>query len=65
MGVERLPSPVMALILGDAVNVTETDGAEGASAGRQRATTRGERATAAAGRHRQRTGRQAGDRRQI
>lgn len=65
MGVERLPSPVMALILGDAVNVTETDGAEGASAGRQRATTRGERATAAAGRHCQRTGRQAGDRRQI
>ncbi len=61
MGVKRLPGSLVTLILREAVDVTETDGAEGAPAGRQGAPTGGERATAAAGRHRQRTGRQAAE----
>lgn len=60
MRVERLAGPLEPLVLREAVDVTETDGAEGASAGRQGAPTGGQRAAAAAGRHRQRAGRQAG-----
>lgn len=58
--VERFHSPFVTLVLGETVDVTETDGAEGTSAGCQGAPTGGERATAAAGGHGQRTGRQAG-----
>lgn len=35
VGVQRLPSGVVAFVLGHAINITEADGAERASAGRQ------------------------------
>lgn len=62
VGFERLSRPFVALVLRHAVDVSEADGAEGAAAGRQGAPAGGQRAAAATGGDRQRTGRQAGDR---
>lgn len=59
VGVERLPGAVVPLVLRDAVDVAEADGAEGAAARSQGAATGGQGAAAAAGRHCQRAGRQA------
>lgn len=61
VGVQWLPSGVVAFILGHAINITEADGAERASAGCQRAPARGQRSTTAAGGYSQRTGRQTAE----
>lgn len=60
VGFERLPCPLVAVVLRETVDVSETDRAEGASAGCQGAPAGGQRPPAATGRHRQRTGRQTG-----
>lgn len=61
VGIQRFRGALVAFVLGDAVDVSETDGAEGAAAGGEGAAAGGQGAPAAAGGHGQGAGRQAAD----